>query len=106
MKKYLVSTISGATYPFERREEFAENGESLEVKIEGLRRATVKAGATSWERFADFLPFSNYNADYSLGEGNTSLFESRALAQYLGLDSIWLKNETVNPTWSFKDRGR
>gem|GEM_PF-6961324 len=36
MKKYLISTISGKKYPFEKLEEFAENGESLKVKIESL----------------------------------------------------------------------
>ncbi|EKE08495.1 MAG: hypothetical protein ACD_17C00136G0003 [uncultured bacterium] len=40
MKKYLISTISKAKYPFERLEEFVENDESLEVKIEGLGSAT------------------------------------------------------------------
>lgn len=105
MKKHLISTISGEVYPFERLEEFSDQGESLEVKIEGLESATVRSGATIWERFSDFLPFSNYSSDFSLGEGNTPLLESRKLAKDVGLDSILLKNETVNPTWSFKDRG-
>jgi len=105
MKKTLVSTLSGDKYPFDRLEEFAENGESLEVKIEGLKSATIKPGPTIWQRFAEFLPFQNYSPDFSLGEGDTPLLESKKLAEYVGLDSILLKNETVNPTWSFKDRG-
>lgn len=105
MKKYLVSTISGKKYPFEKLEEFAENGESLEVKIEGLESATVRDGATIWQRFADFLPFDNYSSLFTLGEGGTPLLASKVLGEYVGLDSILLKNETVNPTWSFKDRG-
>lgn len=105
MKKYLISTISGKKYPFERLEEFAENGESLEVKIEGLESAILKEGQTIWDRFSDFLPFSNYSSNLSLGEGNTPLLESKKLAQFVGLDAILLKNETLNPTWSFKDRG-
>lgn len=105
MKKYLISTITGKKYPFERLEEFAENGESLEVKIEGLGSATVRQGSTIWQRFAEFLPFDKYSSDVSLGEGETPLLESKKLAEYVGVDSILLKNETVNPTWSFKDRG-
>lgn len=105
MKKYLVSTISEKKYPFEKLEEFAENGESLEVKIESLESATVRDGATIWQRFADFLPFDNYSSMCTLGEGETPLLESKQLGEYVGLDSILLKNETVNPTWSFKDRG-
>ncbi len=105
MKKYLVSTISGEKYPFDRLDEFADNGESLEVKIEGLGSATIKNGSTIWQRFADFNPFENYSAAFTLGEGNTPLLESKKLGEYIGLDTILLKNETVNPTWSFKDRG-
>lgn len=105
MKKCLVSTISKKIYPFERLEEFAENGESLEVKIEGLDRATCKNGPSIWHRFSDFLPFDNFNLSFSLGEGSTPLLESKQLAEFVGLDSLLLKNETLNPTWSFKDRG-
>jgi threonine synthase len=105
MEKYLISTISRKKYPFERLEEFAENGESLEVKIEGLDRANHKSGPTIWHRFRDFLPFDDLNLSFSLGEGSTPLLESKKLAEYVGLNSLHLKNETLNPTWSFKDRG-
>lgn len=105
MKRRLVSTLSGEKYPFDRRAEFAENGESLEVRIEGLERAKVQRGPSIWQRFADFLPFHKYDSSCSLGEGNTPLLESTHLAAQLGLGSLLLKNETLNPTWSFKDRG-
>lgn len=105
MKKYLISTISGEKYPFDMLDEFADNGESLEVKIEGIESAAVKSGSTIWQRFSDFLPFRNYDAAFTLGEGGTPLLESQKLGEYVGLDSVLLKNETVNPTGSFKDRG-
>ena len=35
----LVSTLTGLEYPFERLEEFADNGEALEVAIAGIERA-------------------------------------------------------------------
>ncbi len=104
MKPYLISTLSGKKYPFDRLAEFAENGESLEVKIEALGHAKVRSGKTSWERYADFLPFQ-FSPELSLGEGNTPLLESKQLGDYVGLDRLLLKNETGNPTWSFKDRG-
>lgn len=104
MKKKLVSTLSETEYPFDSLHEFAKNGESLEVRIEGLNQAKIRSGTTIWERFADFFPFQ-YRYENSLGEGQTPLLFSAQLAEYLGLDSISLKNETLNPTWSFKDRG-
>src|SRR4029079_9433167 len=36
----------------------------------------------------------------SLGEGNTPLLP----APSLGLGDVWIKDESRNPTWSFKDR--
>lgn len=102
----LVSTITNREYPFERIEEFADNGESLEVQIDGLEKAKIKDGKFLWERFTDFLPFSKIDESISLGEGNTALIKAdKKLLDFVGLDNLYLKNETQNPTWSFKDRG-
>ena len=102
----LVSTITGAEYPFERLEEFGDNGEALEVALAGIDRAGPRPGRHLWERFAEFLPFQVMNASASLGEGNTPLVCAGArLKAFTGIDRLLLKNETQNPTWSFKDRG-
>jgi len=102
----LVSTISGKTYPLDRLEEFAENGESLEVSLPGIARARRRSGPHLWERFGDFLPFPSMDPARSLGEGNTPLLPAgRQLQEWTGLPNLLLKNETQNPTWSFKDRG-
>lgn len=102
----LVSTLSGRTFPFSRIEEFAGNGESLEVRIPNLETARPRAGAFLWTRFRDFLPFVRMDEDVSLGEGNTPLLPAGPRLQELtGLRRLMLKNETQNPTWSFKDRG-
>jgi threonine synthase len=102
----LVSTITGLEYPFERLEEFADNGEALEVAIAGLERARPRPGRHLWERFAEFLPFKAMDASASLGEGNTPLMDAGGRLQtFTGIERLLLKNETQNPTWSFKDRG-
>ena len=102
----LVSTITGTEYPFERLEEFADNGEALEVALAGIERARPRSGRHLWERFAEFLPFPAMDPSASLGEGNTPLVDAGArLKSFTGLDRLLLKNETQNPTWSFKDRG-
>jgi threonine synthase len=102
----LVSTTTGREYPFERLEEFADNGEALEVRLEGIERARPRPGRHLWERFTEFLPFKTMDASVSLGEGNTPLVEAGArLGAYTGIEHLLLKNETQNPTWSFKDRG-
>ncbi len=105
-KRKLVSTLTGRAYAFDRIEEFSEDGESLEVAVPGVRGATVRPGGTLWERFADFLPFARMDAALSLGEGNTPLLPAGPRLRGLtGCDGLLLKNETQNPTWSFKDRG-
>ena len=102
----LVSTITGREYPFERLEEFADNGEALEVALPGIERARPRPGRHLWERFAEFLPFKAMDDSLSLGEGQTPLMDAGArLKAFAGLDHLLLKNETQNPTWSFKDRG-
>jgi threonine synthase len=102
----LFSTITNQDYPFERIEEFADNGESLEVKIEGIEKAKIRDGKYLWERYADFLPFSKIDESISLGEGNTSLMKAdKKLLDFVDLNNLYLKNESQNPTWSFKDRG-
>ena len=102
----LVSTITGHEYPFERLEEFADNGEALEVALTGIKAARPRSGVHLWERFAEFLPFEAMHSSASLGEGNTPLVEAGGrLKAFTGIDNLLLKNETQNPTWSFKDRG-
>lgn len=106
MSRTLVSTLTGRQYPFARLEEFADNGEALEVALPGIDRARPRPGVHLWERFAEFLPFKRMNPAVSLGEGNTPLVPAgKGLTDFTGLRRLLLKNETQNPTWSFKDRG-
>lgn len=60
---------------------------------------------TSLERYAAFFPFIRIDKALSLHEGFTPLVESPKLSSELGIKSILFKNESQNPTWSFKDRG-
>jgi len=81
--------------------------EPLEVR--GYRQPTVRhsswPGQTLAERYAEFLPIAGPDSRLSLGEGFTPLVDAPQLAADLGVRRVLLKNETVNPTWSFKDRG-
>ncbi|UCC40588.1 MAG: threonine synthase [Candidatus Aminicenantes bacterium] len=57
------------------------------------------------ERFLDFLPLSKLDASLNLGEGNTPLVKLNRLIERTSLPNVFAKNETFNPTYSFKDRG-
>tara|TARA_B100000029_G_scaffold516585_1_gene631475 strand:+ start:613 stop:1680 length:1068 start_codon:yes stop_codon:yes gene_type:complete len=54
-------------------------------------------------RYADFLP-ADYNPVTDINAGFTPLIRSRNLAEELGLKELYIKNDSVNPSYSFKDR--
>ena len=56
-------------------------------------------------RYAPVLPLRDGETPVSLGEGQTPLHELPALAHELGVARIWVKDEGLNPTASFKARG-
>jgi threonine synthase len=58
------------------------------------------------ECYREFLPVSPATPIISLGEGNTPLIYSQRLTERVGRGcEVFIKNEGVNPTGSFKDRG-
>ncbi len=57
------------------------------------------------ERWAGILPLTPQTPRITLGEGDTPLVRSVAIERELGVDELWFKLESSNPTGSFKDRG-
>lgn len=55
-------------------------------------------------RYAELLPYEAGEAGRTLREGGTPLLPARRLSEELGLRAVWVKDESRNPTWSFKDR--
>ena len=56
-------------------------------------------------RYAPALPLDAHELPVSLGEGLTPLHELPAIAREIGVRRLWVKDEGVNPTASFKARG-
>ncbi|WP_139488550.1 threonine synthase [Brevibacillus dissolubilis] len=61
----------------------------------------INPDAERMMRYRDWLPYRSFP---TLGEGGTPLLRLPDLAKEAGLTQLWLKNETVNPTGSHKDR--
>jgi threonine synthase len=80
--------------------EVAYDYEAIKASIS---REKIAAGPTTIWRYADLLPASSENP-IDLGAGFTPLVRADRLAAELGLGELWIKNDTVNPTGSFKDR--
>jgi len=61
--------------------------------------------ATMW-RYREMLPIYDGEEPITLGEGFTPLFHARRLGASIGLDRLYIKDESLNPTNSFKARGQ
>ncbi len=70
-----------------------------------ITRAELVAGPKSIWRYAPLLPVPKDIASFrSTDPGFTRLIDARNLAADLGLRSLWVKDDSGNPTHSFKDR--
>jgi threonine synthase len=72
-----------------------------------VTRQRIAAGPQTIWRYAPLLPElpgTDPEDRVDLGAGFTPLVPAPRLGEVLGLDDLWLKNDTVNPSFSFKDR--
>ncbi len=68
-----------------------------------VTRESIQAGPPTIWRYIDLLPVDpDYAVDLKVG--NTPLHRAKNLADKLGMKELYIKNDTMNPTWSFKDR--
>jgi threonine synthase len=83
-----------------------------------LARYDLDAAARAWPReslvgrepnmwrYRELLPLFDGELPVTLGEGLTPLFHAVALGATIGLDRLYIKDESLNPTNSFKARGQ
>jgi threonine synthase len=64
----------------------------------------IDASRTGVWRYAPLLPINEKTRIISLGEGGTPLVQAERLAEALGMRRLLVKDESRNPTLSFKDR--
>ncbi|HEU5129343.1 MAG TPA: threonine synthase [Glycomyces sp.] len=70
-----------------------------------VTREQIEAGPQSIWRYAPLLPIGTDPADrVSLDPGMTPLIDAKHLAAALGMRKLWVKDDSANPTHSFKDR--
>ena len=70
-----------------------------EKSPEDLRKTPIGV----W-RYSDFMPV-DASKKVSIQEGGTPLYDTKALAEIVGVKGMHVKFEGLNPTGSFKDRG-
>ncbi len=77
----------------------------LEKARASWSRDWIASGPPTMWRYAPVLPVSRPGAIVSLGEGMTPLIRVERLGRSLGAEDLWVKDEGLNPTASFKARG-
>jgi threonine synthase len=69
------------------------------------REMLIRRPPTLW-RYRELLPVTDENSIVTLGEPTTPLLPCRRLGGALGLRNLWVKDESLLPTGSFKSRGQ
>jgi len=67
-----------------------------------VTREKISSGPATMWRYQDLLPVDSEVTD--IGTGFTPLVKADNLGQELGLEQLYIKNDCLNPTYSFKDR--
>src|SRR5438045_3317169 len=70
-----------------------------------LTTESLRGRASNLWRYREVLPIARDENIATLGEGFTPLLHARRLGAALGLDRLFIKDESQNPTQSFKARG-
>jgi threonine synthase len=68
-----------------------------------ISRASIEKGPRSLWRYWDLLPVETRDV-ITIQEGFTPFWHAKNLGEAVGLKNLYIKNDTVNPTFSFKDR--
>jgi threonine synthase len=80
----------------------------IQINIDHLTRNDFETMRRSRDRsvwrWFDFFPVEKRSSIVSLGEGDTPLIHARRLGEKIGIPNLYLKNDTLLPTGSLKDR--
>jgi threonine synthase len=106
----LKCRLCGQAYPVSAINFCTEDFGPLEVDYDydalraALRRGTLQRRPFTMWRYREFLPLDG-EPTVGLAVGGTPLLKADRLAEALGVERLWVKNDAVNfPTLSFKDR--
>lgn len=95
-----------STYPGDPYSTFCPQCHEPLLLHSGQEKKTIHSEkSNSLERYLDFLPLSTIETPLLLGQRETPLIPLYRLKKEFTLPQVFVKNETVNPTGSFKDRG-
>jgi threonine synthase len=108
---HLECSKTGKTYEPNKLYNLSEAGKPLVVRYDlkkaarTLTKDSLKRRVSSLWRYREVLPVVNDENIITLGEGWTPLLHTKRLGAQFGLPELFIKDESPNPTGSFKARG-
>ena len=69
-----------------------------------LTKTSFSGREKNYWRYFELLPIESKSNIVSIDAGMTPLTKAETLGKHLGLNNLFIKNDSVNPTFSFKDR--
>jgi len=75
-------------------------------KARAWSRSSLSGREPNMWRYRELMPLFDGESPVTLGEGFTPLFHARRLGGTIGLQQLFIKDESLNPTNSFKARGQ
>jgi threonine synthase len=109
--EHLQCSNCGKIYPVEQINTFATCEKCVKAPLiatystVGMRKSAIDQGERSMWRYISMLPVFDRRNIVSLGEGFTPILSLKQTADDLGLSFLVMKDESFNPTGSFKARG-
>jgi threonine synthase len=107
----LICSLTGVAYPTGMLHGLSSAGRPLMCRydLDAVKRSVDRDAITRrprgmW-RWRELMPLPDGVAPVSLGEGDTALLDAPNTAAELDLRRLWIKDESTNPTGSFKARG-
>jgi threonine synthase len=102
----LECLFCGKRYPLDVFDIFCPScREPMIISATPRKRAFSLDRSLSIEKYQSFIPLAKVDKGLSLGEGDTPLVLLERIQRKYQLPPVYAKNETLNPTCSFKDRG-
>jgi threonine synthase len=108
---HLECSKTGKKYEPNKLYNLSEAGKPLLVRYDlkmaawTLTKENLKKRVSSLWRYREVLPVINDENIVTLGEGWTPLIHAKRLGEQLGMPGLFIKDESPNPTGSFKARG-
>jgi threonine synthase len=93
----------GRKYPFSLQFQCDACGGLIDP-VYNLEGCKIGESSKPLERYFYLVPFQQLSSAVSLREGNTPCIHAKNLGKRVGLSHLYLKNETLNPTRTTKDR--